>query len=248
MILDEVITGFRVHPGGIRRLYNIESDLATYGKVVGGGYPIGIIGGKPRFMDVLDGGYWEYGNNSIPECGVTYFAGTFVRHPIALAAAKAILQKIKSDRGDLYKKLEENTGRMAREANEFIQLLGCEVKFEHFASLFYIKVPEKAHWGHMLFHLMTLEGIHTQQYRPNFLTTEHDDKDVNAIVESFKKSLAQLVERGLIDGDMVAAKKFLNQKKKIPEGARLGKNSRGEPAYFIEDPNNKGSYLEVGKP
>jgi amino acid adenylation domain-containing protein len=248
MILDEVVTGFRTHPGGIRKLFDVDADLATYGKVVGGGYPIGIIGGKAKFLDALDGGFWEYGNDSIPECGVTFFAGTFVRHPVALAAAKAVLEKIQEDGGKLYKQLEENTSQMAEEAKSFIKQLNCEVKFEYFQSIFYFAVPANAHWGHLLFLLMTLEGIHTQQFRPNFLTTAHSSEDIKQILSSFKKSLAQLIAHGLIDGDMVAAKKFLKTKQEIPAGARLGKNSRGEPAYFIEDPNIKGKYIEVGKP
>ena len=57
--------------------------------MVGGGLPIGVIAGKRAFMDALDGGHWQYGDDSIPTVGVTYFAGTFVRHPLALAAAQA---------------------------------------------------------------------------------------------------------------------------------------------------------------
>ena len=137
---------------------------------------------------------------------------------------------------------------MTAEAKDFIETMQCEVTFENFTSFFYVAVPGNAHWGHMLFLLMTLEGIHIQQYRPNFLTTEHSGEDVARILSAFKKSLAQLICHGLIAGDMVAAKRFLNEKAPIPEGARLGKNARGEPAYFIEDPDNKGQYIEVGKP
>ncbi|MET1161903.1 MAG: amino acid adenylation domain-containing protein, partial [Pseudoxanthomonas sp.] len=95
LIFDEVVTGFRAHPRGIQGLFGIEADLACYGKVVGGGFPIGVIAGKRPFMDALDGGHWEYGDDSAPTVGVTYFAGTFVRHPLALAAAKASLQRLR---------------------------------------------------------------------------------------------------------------------------------------------------------
>lgn len=90
-IFDEVITGFRVGLGGAQDLFGVRADLATYGKVIGGGFPVGVIAGKRAFMDALDGGAWQYGDDSIPGVGVTYFAGTFVRHPLALAAAKASL-------------------------------------------------------------------------------------------------------------------------------------------------------------
>ena len=88
LIFDEVVTGFRAHPRGAQGLFGIQADLASYGKVVGGGFPIGVIAGKRAFMDALDGGHWQYGDDSIPTVGVTYFAGTFVRHPLALAAAQ----------------------------------------------------------------------------------------------------------------------------------------------------------------
>jgi glutamate-1-semialdehyde aminotransferase len=56
-VLDEVVTGFRTHPGGIQALAGVRADLVTYGKVVGGGLPIGILAGSARFMDALDGGH-----------------------------------------------------------------------------------------------------------------------------------------------------------------------------------------------
>ena len=96
LVFDEVVTGFRIHPGGAQAHFNIRADVATYGKVVGGGLPIGIVAGKPRFLDALDGGQWRFGDASFPEVGVTFFAGTFVRHPIAVAVAKAVLEHLES--------------------------------------------------------------------------------------------------------------------------------------------------------
>lgn len=248
LILDEVVTGFRVGPGGIRKRFNIDADMTTYGKVVGGGYPIGIIAGKAKYLDAMDGGYWQYGDDSIPEQGVTFFAGTFVRHPLALAVAKAVLTKIKEDGDSIYPVLEERTAAMAKEAKAFIEKLKSNVSFEEFASLFYISVPPSSHWGHLLFLSMTLDGIHIQQYRPNFLTTQHSSEDVKKILQAFKSALANLIVNGLLEGDQVAAKKYLSGNSSIPAGARLGKNEHGEPAYFIEDPDNKGAYVEVGRP
>src|SRR5205085_8905613 len=61
LIFDEMITGFRLHPGGAQAWFGVEADIATYGKVVGGGMPIGVIAGKAEFMDAVDGGMWCYG-------------------------------------------------------------------------------------------------------------------------------------------------------------------------------------------
>lgn len=248
LILDEVVTGFRVGPGGIRKRFNIDADMMTYGKVVGGGYPIGIIAGKAKYLDAMDGGYWQYGDDSIPEQGVTFFAGTFVRHPLSLSVAKAVLSRIKEHGDTLYPALEAKTAAMAKEAKAFIETMKTDVSFEEFASLFYISVPSSAQLGHLLFLSMTLDGIHIQQYRPNFLTTEHSDEDVKKILQAFKSGVANLIAHGLLEGDTVAAKKYLGGNGSIPAGAKLGKNERGEPAYFIEDPGKKGAYLEVGRP
>ncbi|HRP00949.1 MAG TPA: aminotransferase class III-fold pyridoxal phosphate-dependent enzyme, partial [Flavobacteriales bacterium] len=89
LIFDEVITGFRTHPNGTQALFGIQADIGTYGKVIGGGMPVGAMIGKSEWMDALDGGHWQYGDDSVPPAGVTYFAGTFVRHPLILAAMKA---------------------------------------------------------------------------------------------------------------------------------------------------------------
>src|SRR3546814_7830505 len=66
LVFDEVVTGFRAHPAGAQGLFGIQADLGTYGKVVGGGYPIGVIAGKREYMDALDGGHWQFGDDSVP--------------------------------------------------------------------------------------------------------------------------------------------------------------------------------------
>ena len=75
LIFDEVVTGFRVHPGGAQAYFGVRADLATYGKVIGGGISIGVVTGDAKYMDALDGGQWNYGDTSFPEVGVTFFAG-----------------------------------------------------------------------------------------------------------------------------------------------------------------------------
>jgi malonyl CoA-acyl carrier protein transacylase/acyl carrier protein len=59
LIFDEMITGFRIHPSGAQAAFGVQADIATYGKIVGGGMPIGVIAGKSRFMDALDRGFWQ---------------------------------------------------------------------------------------------------------------------------------------------------------------------------------------------
>ena len=249
LIFDEVVTGFRVAAGGIQERFGVRADMVTYGKILGGGFPIGLVAGKAKYLDALDGGYWEFGDDSIPEAGVTFFAGTFLRHPAALAAAKEVLLKIKSEGPKMYQALDAKTERLSTQVNQVIKCLECDITLDHFSSMFYVKVPSNAHWGHLLYKLMLLDGVHIIQNAGSFLTTEHTDEDIDKLIAAFVKSIALLVSNGLIEGNSVEANKILkSQLKQIPAGARLGKNAQGEPAYFIEDPENKGQYIEVGTP
>jgi glutamate-1-semialdehyde aminotransferase len=135
LIFDEVITGFRAHPGGAQALFGVKADLATYGKVVGGGFPIGVIAGKREFMDALDGGHWQFGDDSIPTVGVTYFAGTFVRHPLTLAAAHASLLHMKRAGAGAAASLNERTAAYGERAQRLLREVGAPIEIRHFASL-----------------------------------------------------------------------------------------------------------------
>jgi len=75
LIFDEVITGFRCHPGGAQARFGIEADLATYGKIVGGGMPFGFLAGKAWLMDAFDGGFWQYGDDSVPPAVSPFLPG-----------------------------------------------------------------------------------------------------------------------------------------------------------------------------
>ena len=74
-VFDEVVTGFRFGPRGAQEFYGIEADLCTYGKVIGGEMPLGVVSGKAAYMDTFDGGAWQYGDDSFPEKPVTFFCG-----------------------------------------------------------------------------------------------------------------------------------------------------------------------------
>src|SRR5262249_12998256 len=96
LIFDEVITGFRAAPGGAQEVFVVKADLATYGKVLGGGMPIGAVAGTARFLDGIDGGHWSYGDASYPGATTTFFAGTFCKHPLTMAAARAVLKHLRA--------------------------------------------------------------------------------------------------------------------------------------------------------
>ncbi len=192
MILDEVVTGFRLAPGGAQEFYGIRADLCTYGKVIGGGHPIGVLSGKHEYLDALDGGAWQFGDDSGPEVGVTFFAGTFVRHPLALAAAKAVLTHLKTAGPSLQKDLNAKTAALAERLDAFFQQRGVPTQIRHFASWFYFTFPHDAKLGSLFYYVMRAKGIHIQEGYPCFITTAHTDDDLAAVEAAFRETIFEM--------------------------------------------------------
>jgi amino acid adenylation domain-containing protein len=185
LILDEIVTGFRVHPGGVQALFGLHADLVTYGKVLGGGMPIGVLAGRARFMDALDGGAWRFGDASGPTAGVTFFAGTFVRHPLALAAAGAVLRHLKSEGPALQDRLNRRTAQLVDDLNRVLDLAGAPARVESFGSIFHFKFPPENRFSSLFWHLLRERGVHHQEGFPGFLTTAHDEADLEQVVTAF---------------------------------------------------------------
>ncbi|HSX63117.1 MAG TPA: aminotransferase class III-fold pyridoxal phosphate-dependent enzyme [Pseudoxanthomonas sp.] len=246
LIFDEVITGFRSHPGGAQALFGIKADLATYGKVVGGGFPIGVMAGKREFMDALDGGFWQYGDASVPTVGVTYFAGTFVRHPLTLAAAKASLEHMKHEGAALQQRLNDRTAAMAEEINAFCEQAGAPVRIKHFASLWRTHFDEDHPLQDLLFAMMRSRGIHILDNFPCFFTTAHSEADFKTIIQAYKDSVLELQEAELLPRKAATSRTVMDGDKPAVPGARLGRDPEGRPAWYVPNPDNPGQYLKVG--
>ncbi|QQS35340.1 MAG: aminotransferase class III-fold pyridoxal phosphate-dependent enzyme [Ignavibacteriales bacterium] len=196
LIFDEVVTGFRVGPGGAQEYYGIKADIATYGKVIGGGFPIGIIAGKKLYMDAFDGGWWQYGDDSIPEAGVTFFAGTFARHPLSLTGAYTALNYLKAKNGQVQKQLGEKTARLAKELNEFLVSRNMPLKIINFSSIFYYSYPKDLTYFSLLFYVLRNKGLHILEGFPVFLSEAHTDADVDFIIDVIKQSIIELQDNG----------------------------------------------------
>ena len=100
LIFDEVMTGFRLAKGGVQELFNIKADIVCFGKVIGGGLPVGAFAARNEIM------------NYLAPLGPVYQAGTLSGNPLAMAAGLAMLQALDSDR-EIFKRLEEKTAYLA---------------------------------------------------------------------------------------------------------------------------------------
>ena len=174
-MFDEVVTGFRIHPAGAQGVFGVKADIATYGKVLGGGLPIGVVAGRSQFLDALDGGMWSFGDASMPEVGVTFFAGTFVRHPLALAAARAVLLRLREIGPELQRKLNLRTTEFVARLNGLAQEAGAPVRVKHFASWFMFEFLQEPQFTSLFFAFMRNKGVHIWESRPGFLTLAHSD-------------------------------------------------------------------------
>ncbi|MDZ7969594.1 MAG: aminotransferase class III-fold pyridoxal phosphate-dependent enzyme [Nostoc sp. DedSLP03] len=249
LIFDEIVTGFRIHPGGAQAHFGIKADIATYGKIVGGGLPIGVIAGKSQYMDALDGGFWQFGDDSVPEVGVTYFAGTFVRHPLALAAAKAVLQHLKQSGPSLQQNLNARTDKFVAELMGYFQQVQAPFTAYNFGSLFMVKSLPEFPYGDLLFYLLRDKGVHTWDHRPCFLTTAHSEADLAFVMAAFKESIAEMQSAGFLSAPPIEVtnrqtNNSLRNRPPQPD-AKLGRDPQGNPAWYIPDTERPGKYLQV---
>jgi acyl transferase domain-containing protein/glutamate-1-semialdehyde aminotransferase/non-ribosomal peptide synthetase component F len=192
LVFDEVVTGFRVDPGGVQAIWGIQGDMATYGKVVGGGMPIGVLAGSSRFMDALDGGHWNYGDDSVPNVVPTFFAGTFVRHPVVLAAARAVLHHIRGEGSALYDRVARRTEALVEEINSELAKRGIPPCLRGYKSWFVTDFSSQDPLGGLLYPYLRMNGIHIQDGYPCFLTTAHTEEDFKTIARAFRDAIDAL--------------------------------------------------------
>jgi len=176
LIFDEVISGFRVRPGGAVEYYGVIPDLCTYGKVVGGGLPVGAFGGRVDIMKHL-----------APD-GNVYQAGTLSGNPLALACGLATLEYL--EQNDAWKELESKTARFCDKMRSSI--FDVPVNIVNIGSIFWINMqretaaraeqigPEVKDRFAVLFHKALESGIYLSPsaYEVGFISTAHTEEDL----------------------------------------------------------------------
>lgn len=193
LIFDEMITGFRLAAGGAQEWFGIRADLATYGKIVGGGLPIGVVAGKAPIMDALDGGQWSFGDDSYPGTETTFFAGTFNKHPLAMAAARAVLTRIADDDGSLYRALNERTAALTDALNRVLTETETGIRVVRCGSLF--RFVHHANQDVFIQNLID-KGVFIWEGRNCFLSAAHGEAEVERIVAAVRETVAGMARDG----------------------------------------------------
>lgn len=193
LILDEVMTGFRLAPGGAQELYNVRPDLTTLGKIIGGGLPVGAYGGRRDIMD------------SVSPAGPIYQAGTLSGNPMAMAAGIAILKELKS-KPSIYKELHATSDNLVRGIRTQLAERGLPFTINHVGSMFTLfftdepvidfntaKTSDTELFG-KYFNAMLRRGVYLapSQYEALFVSHAVDDGVVNRILQASGEALDEI--------------------------------------------------------
>jgi len=188
LILDEVMTGFRVALGGAQARYGIRPDLTTLGKVIGGGLPLGAVGGRRDIMEKL------------APLGPVYQAGTLSGNPIAVAAGLATLQLVVQPR--LLERIEATTAALvaalAAEARKHRVVFSAQSIGSMF-GLYFREAPPRTFAEVMqcdrerfnkFFHAMLEQGIYLapSAYEAGFVSAAHGDAEIEATLAAARKA------------------------------------------------------------
>jgi len=189
LIFDEILSGFRIHLGGAQAWMDVRADLAVYGKVIGGGLPIGVVAGRASLMDQIDGGRWSFGDGSLPVANRVMSVGTFNKNPLTMASAQAMLGFLQGAGPSLQDRLNERAQHLFEELNAFFAHWGYPVTVESFGAQFKFISSRNID---MFFFRMIHKGLYIWENRNLFLSTAHSDEDLafikQCVVESAKET------------------------------------------------------------
>ncbi|MGC9050532.1 glutamate-1-semialdehyde 2,1-aminomutase [Pyrobaculum sp.] len=192
LIFDEIITGFRVGLGGAQGHFGVRPDLTTLGKVIGGGFPIGVFGGRGDVMDL------------VAPSGPVYNAGTFNAHPVSVAAGLATLRELET--GQPYKTANEAAEKIAKAVEDVAGRAGFDVVVKQIASMFQlyfkkgdVKTPQDVRESNEKLYLKLHElaikhGVYLtpSQYEVNFTSAAHTGEVVEETIAALEKAFTEL--------------------------------------------------------
>lgn len=192
LIVDEVMTGFRVALGGAQSVYGIDPDITMFGKVIGGGMPVAAFGGKRDIM------------NCVAPLGAVYQAGTLSGNPVAVACGLATLKEIQAP--DFYKRLSAQAAKLVRGLGEAAKKHGVQFSAQSMGGMFgiYFRGSCPTSFKEVMecdgerfktfFHAMLDNGVYLAPsiYEAGFVSITHDDSVIARTLEAADKAFAEV--------------------------------------------------------
>ncbi|MFQ5699287.1 MAG: aspartate aminotransferase family protein [Myxococcota bacterium] len=209
-VMDEVITGFRLAYGGGQEVFDVRPDLATYGKIIGGGAPIGAVAGPAELMRVFTQSRVAQREAGFEPIRPVFAGTTFGGNPLSMAAGAAQLEYLGDHRDQVYPYLEAQSERMAGAINGFCERQGIPARLLHAWSMFHLhfgsepirssrdirgehREAEREFYLHLLYHGVIIPGLHLA-----FLSYAHTPADVDRVIEAFEQSFEDIRAKGLV--------------------------------------------------
>ncbi|CUU05960.1 glutamate-1-semialdehyde 2,1-aminomutase [Candidatus Kryptobacter tengchongensis] len=194
LVFDEVITGFRLAPGGAQEYFGVKADLTTLGKIIGGGFPVGAYGGRKEIMEL------------VAPSGPVYQAGTLSGNPIAMTAGYTTLKILYENRKTFYKRLESKARTLAESFKEIANKNGVKVQINQIGSMLTVFFNDGEVYDYdsalrsdtrkfaRFFNLMLENGIYLppSQFEAMFLSSAHTDEDIEKTIDAFEKVILKL--------------------------------------------------------
>ena len=188
LIFDEVITGFRIAEGGAQDYYGVTPDLVTFGKILGGGFPIGAISGKKELMEMM------------APSGNVYQAGTFNGNPISITAGLATLRQLNSS---FYTEMDHKGQTLRNGIGDILEDNSLNYKIVGLSSMFQLYMTDKEVWNYEDAKTSNTENFNSyfrtllkndvfippSQFECCFLSLMHDDEDIQITLNSIEKAI-----------------------------------------------------------
>lgn len=188
LIFDEVITGFRLAMGGAQEYYGITPDMTTLGKILGGGFHIGVIGGKREIME------------KISPAGPVYQAGTFNGSPVSMTAGLAMISTMKKEK--VHEKVNKAGDSLRKALSDVVGDLGLDYNISGVGSMFKVFFGDMPHnynealkcdtgKFNIFFRKMLNDGIFLppSQFETNFLSLAHSKEDIDKTIDAYQRNL-----------------------------------------------------------
>jgi len=202
LIFDEMITGFRLAPGGAQASFGIPADLAIYGKVLSGGLPLAAVAGRTLYMNAIDGGGWKFAeSDAIPQL-CTFSMSSFARNPLVLAAARAVLLQLRRRGPRLQSDLNRRTSTLTARINSCLDEEGIPLRWASFGSFFAPARPDDSSTlAVRLLHYLLAERGFFLWGASGFLSAAHSGAELDNFYSAFRDSLQCLKRAGMTPTD-----------------------------------------------
>ncbi len=197
LIFDEVVTGFRVAPGGAQEMYGVTPDLSTWGKALGGGVPISAVAGKKEYMELIGPGKVSYG-------------GTYFANPLVLAGALANLEILSANDNLAFKVIKDLTNRLMSELSRIADRSGQDICVQGVPGMFaltFTKLKKMINYREsllidwnkykLLAQILLDHGVylHPDNYERITVSTAHTEKDIELTLAAFEDAFRELRDR-----------------------------------------------------